>query len=341
MTYRLSLFFAVVGIFVLVVAAPPGFTAGQETKVPYPKDKSVRAGTTGTASSAYVAWVALAKAVQKTVPGVNFTVVETGAAVENTKRLLAGQFEIIHQTTTNSYYLWNGLSGFQKNQDIRELLPLMYGPQPAFVRADTQIRSFKDLDGKDFSAGARGSTTEITWLRIFDILGIKPKLYRGGYNDIVEAYQNGRIIGFSKGGIGLDMRDGVVMDAHSQFPVRMLGFSEAEIKKLSAKDAMPELSWVPFKASLYTKDAPDVQIPSFNITAQTLRDRISEEMAYWIVRAAFENKAEMAKTFTGADFDWPEMIRTFPVPLHSGAVRYLNEIGVKLPGHLIPPEYRR
>src|SRR3990170_4228622 len=137
MTSRKMFVFVVVGIMSLVVAAQPGFAAGQETKVAYPKDKSVRAGTTGTASSAYVYWVALAKAVQKTIPDVNFTVVESGAAVENTKRLLMGQYEIIHQTTTNSYYVWNGLSGFEKNQNIRELLPLMYGPQASFVRADS------------------------------------------------------------------------------------------------------------------------------------------------------------------------------------------------------------
>lgn len=341
MTYRKMFVFVVVGIMSLVVAAKPGFAAGQETKVPYPKDKSVRAGTTGTASSAYVYWVALAKAVQKTIPNVNFTVVESGAAVENTKRLLMGQYEIIHQTTTNSYYTWNGLRDFQKNQDIRELLPLMYGPQPCFVRADSPIKSLKDLEGKDFSPGARGSTTEATWINVFNIFGIKPKLYRAGYSDIVEAYQNGRIVGFCKGGIALDQRDAVVMDAHAKYPVRALEVSGTEIKRLSQKDGMPELTWVPYKVSLYMKDAPDMLVASFNITAQTLKDRISEEMAYWVVRAAFENKEEMAKTFLGANFDWREMIKTFPVPLHSGAVRYLEEIGMKVPVHLIPPEYKR
>ena len=172
MTYRkMFLFVAVVGMVILMVSVIPGFTAGPGTKVPYPKDKSVRAGTTGTSSGAYAYWVAMARAVQKTVPGVNFTVVESGAAVENTKRLLMGQFEIIHQTTTNSYYTWNGLSGFEKNQNIRELLPLMYGPQASFVRADSPIKSLKDLEGKDFSPGARGSTTEITWVGIFNVLG--------------------------------------------------------------------------------------------------------------------------------------------------------------------------
>jgi hypothetical protein len=340
MTYR-KIFscVVVVGIFVLLVSSVPGFTAGQETKVPFPKDKSVRAGTTGAASGAYVYWVALAGAVQKTVPGVNFTVVETGAAVENTKRLLAGQFEIIHQTTNNSFYVWNGLHGFEKNQDIRELLPLMYAPQAVFVRADSQIKSFKDLEGKEISPGARGSTTESLWLSIFNTLGIKPKLSRAGYSDIVNEYQNGRLVGFAKGGVGLDLRDAMVIDANTQFPVRALPASDAEMKKL--KEAMPEISWVPLKASVYTPGAPDVLVPSWNITAQTIRNRISEEMAYWIVRAAFENREEMVKTFLGADFKWEEMIRTFPVPLHAGAMRYLDEIGMKMPAHLIPPEYKR
>ncbi|OGA30733.1 MAG: hypothetical protein A3G80_06705 [Betaproteobacteria bacterium RIFCSPLOWO2_12_FULL_62_13b] len=339
MTYRKMFSFVVVGIMSLVVAAKPGFAAGQETNVPYPKDKSVRAGTTGTSSGAYAYWVAMARAVQKTIPGVNFTVVESGAAVENTKRLAMGQFEIIHQTTTNSYYVWNGLSGFEKNQNIRELLPLMYGPQASFVRADSPIRSLKDLDGKDFSPGARGSTTEITWVAILNALGVKPKLYRAGYSDIVNAYQDGRIVGFAKGGVALDLPDALVLDANTRRPLRAMVTSEAEIKKV--REAMPELTWVPLKVSVYTKGAPDILVPSFNITAQTTKDGISEEMAYWVVRAAFENKQEMVKTFQGGNFDWQEMIKTFPVPLHSGAVRYLEEIGMKVPAHLIPPEYKR
>lgn len=322
----------------LAVAAT-AFAGTPAAKVPYPKDKSVRAGTTGTSSGAYAYWVAMARAVQKSIPGVNFTVVESGAAVENTKRLMMGQFEIIHQTTTNSYYVWNGLSGFEKNQNIRELLPLMYGPQGSFVRADSPIRSLKDLDGKDFSPGARGSTTEITWVAILKALGINAKLYRAGYSDIVNAYQDGRIVGFAKGGVALDLPDALVLDANTQRPLRMMVTSEAEIKKV--KEVMPELTWVPLKASVYTKGAPDVLVPSFNITAQTTKDGISEEMAYWVVRAAFENKQEMVKTFQGGNFDWQEMIKTFPVPLHSGAVRYLEEIGMKVPAHLIPPEYKR
>ncbi len=337
MTYRRMMLLVLVGILSLAVAATPGFAGTQ--KVPYPKEKSVRAGTTGTSSGAYAYWVAMASAVQKTIPGLNFTVVESGAAVENAKRLAMGQFEIIHQTTTNSYYMWNGIKGFEKNQNIRELVPLMYGPQTAFVRAESPIKSLKDLEGKDFSPGARGSTTEITWSAILTALGVKAKLYRAGYSDIVNAYQDGRIVGFAKGGVALDLPDAMILDASVQRPLRALVTSPDEIKKV--KEAMPELVYVPLKVSVYTKGAPDILVPSFNITAQTTKDGISEEMAYWFVRAAFENKAEMVKTFPGGNFDWQEMIKTFPVPLHSGAVRYLEEIGMKVPANLIPPEYKR
>ncbi len=339
MSYRRVVLLVLVGILSLAVAVTTVFAGTQATKVPFPKDKSVRAGTTGTSSGAYAYWVAMARAVQKTIPSVNFTVVETGAAVENTKRLLMGQFEIIHQTTTNSYYMWNGLSGFEKNQNIRELLPLMYAPQASFIRADSPIQSLKELEGKDYSPGARGSTTEITWVAILKALGVNAKLYRAGYSDIVNAYQDGRIVGFAKGGVALDLPDSLVQDANTQRKLRIMVTSDAEIKKI--KEVMPELTWVPLKGSAYTKGAPDVLVPSFYITAQTTKDGISNEMAYWIVRAAFENKQEMVKTFQGGDFDWQELIKLFPVPLHSGAVRYLEEIGMQVPPRLIPPEYKR
>ena len=339
MTRRSTSLLVVMGSLALAVAATQAFAGTQKAQVPYPKDNSVRAGTTGTSSGAYAYWVALARAVQKTIPGVNFTVVESGASVENTKRLLAKQFEIIHQSAVNSYYLWNGLRGFEKNQNLRELLPLMYVPQTSFVRADSSIRSLRDLEGKEFSPGARGSTTEDIWTGILKALGINAKLYRAGYSDIVNAYQDGRIVGFAKGGVALDSPDSMILDANIQRPLRALMATEAEMKRV--KEAMPELIWSPVKVSLYTKGAPDVLFPCHHISAQTTRDAISEEMAYWVVRAAFENRAEIVKTFPGGNFDWKELIMTFSVPLHSGAVRYLEEIGMKVPSHLIPPEYKR
>ena len=90
MTYRRVVLLVLVGMLSLAVAATTVFAGTPAAKVPFPKDNSIRAGTTGTSSGAYAYWVAMARAVQKTIPGVNFTVVETGAAVENTKRLLMG-----------------------------------------------------------------------------------------------------------------------------------------------------------------------------------------------------------------------------------------------------------
>jgi TRAP transporter TAXI family solute receptor len=69
----------------------------------------------------------------------------------------------------------------------------------------------------------------------------------------------------------------------------------------------------------------------------TVSSEMSDDLAYSITKAMFENIAELqavhpAANETTIDFT----IAATPVPLHPGAIRYYEEVGVTIPDDLRP-----
>jgi TRAP-type uncharacterized transport system substrate-binding protein len=54
----------------------------------------------------------------------------------------------------------------------------------------------------------------------------------------------------------------------------------------------------------------------------------------------FENIGDMIAVHQSAKYMTPENSVNFNIPLHSGVVRYLKEVGINLPPERIPPEYK-
>jgi DNA polymerase-3 subunit alpha len=65
---------------------------------------------------------------------------------------------------------------------------------------------------------------------------------------------------------------------------------------------------------------------------------MDDELAYMITKTVFENIAELQATHSGGYTTTLENIGEQPVPLHNGAYRYYQEMGIDVPAELIPPE---
>ena len=117
-------------------------------------------GATQAASSHYVYFVGLSKVLNARVPEVNVTVVETGAGVDNIRRMAKGELDFglcplhIHYQAYYGFELWKG-------NPVKNVYTLwVYGrpaPQNIIVREDSGVRSIYDLTGKPFNPGMRGS----------------------------------------------------------------------------------------------------------------------------------------------------------------------------------------
>ena len=308
------------------------------------KKKFILIGSTQTSSSHYAYAVAATKAINTYVPELNASVAETGASVDNVKRLRAGQMDIGAIVTEKVMYeAWKGI-GVWKNMatpDLRMLWAYTQSIDYYIVREDSGVTKLEDLEGKKFNPGMRGSATEATTKEIFQILGIKPDYHVGGTADAVSAIKDGRIAGYVKTGVGLQL-DASILDVMTLTKIRLISMTPEQVRKVKA--AVP---YIPF----FTVPAGGIKAmpkqPEYHswgmVVCGVAMKNFPEDLAYKAVKAILKGKDMIVAAFPAhAEMNVPkDTVEITMIPLHAGAYRAYKETGVKIPERAIPPEAKK
>ena len=160
-------------------------------------------GTTGASSPFYGYYVAVAQLINDKIDDTIANVVETGATVDNLKRMKRGQIDFGLITTNTLNHAYYGKGKFEGKSIKSKLLWVYFMcPQSTFVRVDSGVNNWEDLNDKPFNPGIRGSATEVTTEAVFNTLGIHPKYFRGSGPDYVAATKDNRIVGFTSSSMG-------------------------------------------------------------------------------------------------------------------------------------------
>jgi hypothetical protein len=331
----LSVFFASVMLFNLVGILCFDKQAWAEKK------KFIMIGSTQTSSSQFGYGVAVTKAINMHVPELNATVVETGASVDNVKRLRNGQLDIGAIVTDKVMYeAWKGI-GMWKDMavpDIRVLWIYLKAIQHFVVREDSGVKKWEDLEGKKFNPGMRGSSTEETTKQVFNILGVKPDYHIGGTSDAVAAIKDGRIVGYVKSGAGFQL-DASTLDIKTMTKIRLLSMTAEQVKKV--KDAIPYIPilTVPAGKIRALPNQPDYTNYAVMVFAVALKS-FPEDLGYKCVKAILKEREMIISAFSPfGDVDViKDTTELAMAPLHAGAYRAYKELGAKIPERAIPPE---
>ena len=290
-------------------------------------------GSTSSASSHYGYFVAATRVINENAEGVSATVVETGATVDNLRRLSRQQIDLGLVTTNIGYQAFNGLNDFEGRPVPTKLLWVYtVAPQNVVMRADAGVARLEDLDGVRLNPGIRGSATEATSEAVFAALGIAPEFVSGSTADVVASVKDNRIAGYVKSGVG-DKLDGSSLDIGTFTEIAVLDLSDAQIATL--RETMPDVGIVSVPASAGPGiDAYDTWAFAVAVAARTDLD---EETAYRITKAINENLAPQAAAFGALDGqNIAEMtMQQGTFPLHPGALRYYRELGLDVPSRLI------
>lgn len=310
---------AALGAFVVA-----GSVAKAETRLAF--------GATNAQSSHYSYFAALAKIVNSKVDGMNASVVETGATVDNLKRMARNQLDIGLVTTNTLYHAYYGVKTF-KDKPIKSKLLWAYtmAPQNVVVRMDSGIEKLGDLEGKRMGPGQRGSSTEATSQLVLDLLGINPDWVRGSNGELAAAIKDNRAFGFIKSAVGKKF-DPLTMDIATFTPVRVLGISSEQKAKIEKN--LPELSIVDMPGGKNENTGP-YDTWAFMI-AVSASPELSDEIAYKLTKAIMEDKTEQAAAFPGLKgIDLADMTLKYGTsPLHPGAIKYYEEAGYTVPAKL-------
>lgn len=309
----------------LVLALTAGSALAQQ--------KRLLIGTTSSSSSHYGYFVAVSQLLNSKVAGIDTSVVETGATMDNLRRMERRQMDLGLVTTNVIHHANAGTGDFDgKPSQVRLLWIYSIAPQIAVVRKDSGVTTLEELNGKRFNTGLRGSATERTSDAVFALLGISPDVVRGSTGEIVDAVKDNRAIGYVKSGAGLRI-DASTREIATFTPLTALGLNEAQAATIREK--MPELSLVDVPAD------PSVGLPEFvtwgfGVGAAAAAE-MDEQTAYEIVKAVVEDTEVQAAAFGEvAGVDIAAMtVRYAASPLHPGAVRYFRERGLEVPAHLI------
>ena len=301
--------------------------------------KTLMWGATSASSGYYPMSVAMAEVINREVPTVAITVVETGATNDNFRRMERGELSFGQGGATDVYMANNG-AGVWKGRDMKRQRVLLSSHPQVYVFAVTEesgITQLSQLAGKAYTPGLKGSITEMLAYVAFDALGIKPNLIPSSTGEAVDAMKDRRIVGFAKA-TSVNAADSSLQDVATARKVRILSFSPEEQKKFT--DALPMFGFFDVDNALYGHEGTSQTIGGhFGVAVDT---ELDADTAYQIVKAVCEHSEEIGKTYAGVrGFDLAKLTSEANAWLHPGTIRYLKEKGYTLKDSQLPPEYKK
>ncbi|MEO3388151.1 TAXI family TRAP transporter solute-binding subunit [Mesorhizobium sp. CAU 1741] len=292
-------------------------------------------GSSSSSSSHYGYYVAVSQIINDNVEGVSATVVETGATMDNLRRLQRDQIDMGLVTTNVAYDAWSGQGEFE-GQPYKMLTLWVYSsaPQNVVVREDAGLATLSDLAGQRINPGITGSATEKTTEAVFAQLGIEPEWVRGSTGDVVDSIKDDRAVGYVKSGAG-ERLDASSLDIATLTPITLLSLDDEQAK--SVADGFPNLAVIEIGEGAAGDGYPAYRTWAFG-TATVAHPEMSDDMAYAITKAAVEDETVQASAFASLKgSQLPAMTMSLATsPLHPGAIRYFEEIGVEVPDRLRP-----
>ena len=287
--------------------------------------------TGGTGGVYYPLGGGMANILSKYVPGLSATAEVTGGSVDNLKLLNSGKSEVAFTMVDAAWDAKQGVDKFKDSKFEPRTLMVLYPNRMHVVTIDgTGINKLSDLKGKRVSTGSAGSGTEIMAMRILEAVGIDGhkdiKQERLGVAESVNAIKDRKIDAFFwVGGVPT----AAVTDLATTPGVKLKLIDHAEAVDGMNKKYGPLYVKASIAQSSYSgMDKPNENIDVWNILVAS--DKMSDKMAYDIVKTLYEKKPELVAVHKEAmNIDLKYQKIGSPLPYHPGARKYFEEQGVK------------
>jgi len=240
---------------------------------------------------------------------------------------------------------WNGTGpiaadGPQKN--LRSVTMLWqnvehFAINKKFAKTGT-VSDMVAMKGETISLGAKNSGTLGSNTVLLQNLGVPDvesyyNLIYVGYGPSADAMQNGQAMGMS---IPAGVPAGAITKAMANMggDLVVLDFTDAELTK--ADGGMDLWTRYVIPAGTYPSQEKDI-----NTIAQpnflSVRADVDEDAVYQITKTIYENLPFLNAIHSATKaMAIEKAIAGLPMPLHPGAVKYYQEVGVKIPPRLMP-----
>lgn len=301
------------------------------------------ASTGGTYYPVGVALSTLVKVKLEPTQSIGMSAISSAGSGENIRLLRENEAQFAILQGLYGYYALTGTGALEESgpqDNLRSVSMLWQNVEQFAIASDAAttgtMADMVALKGSAMALGSENSGTIESNATILSGLGVDIyndyELVYGGYGPSAEALQNGQVK-------GIGTPAGVPTGAISQLlatagdSVTLLSFTDEEV---AAADGGRDL-WTPYLIPAGTYPGLDTDVntiaqPNFLATSAD----VSEENVYMITKAIYENLAFLKAIHPATEVMSIEAaIAGLTLPLHPGAQRYYEEVGVEIPARLI------
>ena len=251
----------------------------------------------------------------------SITVQESAGSEENSIRMDGGQVDIGMVDVS-------GADAALGEHELTYLYPLSIVLWQLIVSQDSGAETPQDLDGLHWNPGPIGGGSTQTTIDALETLGVSPDYYEATLGDAVSAYSGRQIDGFSYRGAGVSAT-GAVLEASSSRPVNLIDFSDDDIAAMQEND--PDLAPITIPGGTYSDVPEDTQTFGYWGVIVGASPDIPDEVAYELTATFWENLETVQERLPQTEELTPELaIDELLLPLHPGAARYYEEIGIDI-----------
>jgi uncharacterized protein len=317
----------IMGVAVLaltVMFLNPAFTA---------EKKFFAITTGGTGGLYYPLGGLLAQALTERVPEVMATGQAGNASVANCNLIRDHQIESAFVQNNVAFSAYEGKGQFEGKavKNLRGIASLYPETIQIVARADSGIKSLKDIKGKKLIPGDRGSGTEVDTQNILAGLGLTYKDFSGvdwlGFSGASQRLQDKQAdVTFTTAG----WPTAAITELAASTDIVLVPIDEATINKLTKM--FPFYSKVVIPKGTYKGMKADVA--TITTMAQWVVDaQVPEELVYKLTKALWEKSKDgmsaadvMGNAHAkGKDVQLKTALKGMAIPLHPGAARYYKE----------------
>ena len=195
------------------------------------------------------------------------------------------------------------------------------------VRADSDIESLEDLQGKTVSIGESESGTEKNAKQILAACGLSSGLVKQinlDYTEGVTDLKNGEIDAmFCTAGT----QTTIIEELAKQCTIRLIPIDENTAGKLKAEYGFYEDFTIP--ADTYTGQGEDIETLSVK-SVLLASNKLSSDTVHFITETLFDHATDLQYSVP-VDFTLnpEEAVNGITIPFHTGAVSYYEDLGIE------------
>jgi TRAP transporter TAXI family solute receptor len=309
------------------------FSAALGTAATAQANQFVTIGTGGVTGVYYPTGGAICRLVNKSKDdhGIRCSVESTGGSIYNINTIRAGELDMGIPQSDWQYHAYKGTSKFEDQgefKDLRAVFSIHPEPFTVVARADANVKTFDDLEGKRVNIGNPGSGQRGTIEVLMDQMGWDMDKF-GQISELKASEQSKALCDNKIDAMvyAVGHPSGAIQEATTACDSVLVEVANDAAKQLISERDYYRQAILP--GGMYRGNDNDVT--TFGVGATFVSSsQVSEDVIYNVVKAVFENFDDFRRLHPAfANLKKEEMVKDgLSAPLHPGAARYYREAGL-------------